>query len=447
MPASRQRSSAFAPVFEPCADQFLDYVNVLLIFVPLGLIAGALEWSATAVFTLNFFAIIPLAAILSFATEEISVRLGETLGGLLNATFGNAVELIVSTDARSVRAKYRLTQDQVSIIALQNNQIEVVKSSMLGSILSNLLLVMGMCFFLGGVTNMTDENGVPSEQRFASGTAQTACSLMTLSSASMVIPATLAMVIERGPNPDAAHESVLVLSRGTAVILLLLYVLYLYFQLRTHKNLFNPEAPEESDEHPQGEQEEASISAWSAAAVLVAVTLVISFCADYLVDSIDAIVATGKISKNFIGLILIPIVGNAAEHVTACVVAVRDKMDLVSPPPWPSKEASLLIAIQAMGVAVGSSVQIALLVTPFLVLLGWAMGKEMDFQFETFETVSFFISVLVVTYVVQDGRSNYLEGAMLFGLYVIIAVAFYATPSDALDHNMVGSVLSVFGIN
>lgn len=100
-----------------------------------------------------------------------------------------------------------------------------------------------------------------------------------------------------------------------------------------------------------------------------------------------------------------------------------------------------------MGVAVGSSVQIALLVTPFLVLLGWAMGKEMDFQFETFETVSFFISVLVVTYVVQDGRSNYLEGAMLFGLYVIIAVAFYATPSDALDHNMMGSVLSVFGIN
>lgn len=238
---------------------------------------------------------------------------------------------------------------------------------MLGSILSNLLLVLGMCFFLGGVVNMTDERGRGTEQIFASGTAQTACSLMTLSTASMVIPATLAMVIERGPNPTSAKESILVLSRGTAIILLLLYVLYLYFQLRTHKNLFNPEVSdvEDGEEEEHGEQEEASMSAWSAAAVLIGVTIVISLCADYLVDSIDAIVATGAISKNFIGLILIPIVGNAAEHVTACVVAVRNKMDL------------------AMGVAVGSSVQIALLVTPFLVLLGWAMGKEMDLQFET----------------------------------------------------------------
>lgn len=236
---------------------------------------------------------------------------------------------------------------------------------MLGSILSNLLLVLGMCFFLGGVTNMTDERGRGTEQIFASGTAQTACSLMTLSTASMVIPATLAMVIERGPNPGSAKESILVLSRGTAIILLLLYVLYLYFQLRTHKNLFNPEVPDVEDDEEEQEQEEASMSAWSAAAVLIGVTIVISLCADYLVDSIDAIVATGAISKNFIGLILIPIVGNAAEHVTACVVAVRNKMDL------------------AMGVAVGSSVQIALLVTPFLVLLGWAMGKEMDLQFET----------------------------------------------------------------
>lgn len=348
-----------------------DYVNVLLFFVPLGIIAGVLEWSPTAVFTLNFFAIIPLAAILSFATEEISVRLGETLGGLLNATFGNAVELIVS------------------IIALRNNQIEVVKSSMLGSILSNLLLVLGMCFFLGGIFNMKDNRGRGSEQVFASGTAQTACSLMTLSSASMVIPAALAMVIEKGKNPEAAHNSVLILSRGTSVILLLLYVLYLYFQLRTHKNLFNPEAPEESSEQHDDEEEdgeeEASMSAWSAAVVLVAVTVVISFCADYLVDAIDPIVATGKISKNFIGLILIPIVGNAAEHVTACVVAIKDKMDLVSGLAFGNRgmESVVLTVSQAMGVAVGSSVQIALLVTPFLVLLGWAMGKEMDLQFET----------------------------------------------------------------
>ncbi|KAL2274853.1 hypothetical protein FJTKL_02679 [Diaporthe vaccinii] len=410
-----------------------NYVNVLLFFVPLGIVAGVCEWSPTLVFTLNFLAIVPLAAILSFATEEISSKLGETLGGLLNATFGNAVELIVS------------------IIALQNNQIEVVKSSMLGSILSNLLLVMGMCFFLGGIFNMRDARGNGSEQVFASGTAQTACSLMTLSSASLVIPATLFMVLESDKDKVAAHKSVLILSRGTAVILLLLYCLYLFFQLRTHKNLFNPEEPEttgEDDAEEEEEGDEASMSAWSAAAILILTTVVISFCADYLVDAIDPIVETGAVSKNFIGLILIPIVGNAAEHVTACVVAIKNKMDLVGSnradafplcPPPSALNANTDLLMQAMGVAVGSSVQIALLVTPFLVLLGWAIDRPMDFQFETFETVSFFISVLVVTYVVQDGKSNYLEGAMLFGLYVIIALAFYATPSDALN-NMLASV-------
>lgn len=141
--------------------------------VPIGIIAGHLDWSPTAVFTLNFFAIIPLAAVLSFATEEISIKLGETLGGLLNATFGNAVELIVS------------------IIALREGQIQVVQSSMLGSILSNLLLVMGMCFLFGGLANMRDENGLPTEQSFASATAQTTCSLMALASASLILPATV----------------------------------------------------------------------------------------------------------------------------------------------------------------------------------------------------------------------------------------------------------------
>jgi Ca2+:H+ antiporter len=219
----------------------------------------------------------------------------------------------------------------VSIIALQNNQIEVVKSSMLGSILSNLLLVMGMCFFLGGISNMRDERGNGREQVFASGTAQTACSLMTLSSASLVIPATLFMVLQSDKDKNSAHKSVLILSRGTAIILLLLYCLYLFFQLRTHKNLFNPEVPENSEEEEEEEEEgdDSSMSAWSAAAILILTTVVISFCADYLVDAIDPIVETGAVSKNFIGLILIPIVGNAAEHVTACVVAIKNKMDLV----------------------------------------------------------------------------------------------------------------------
>ncbi|CAJ2504846.1 Uu.00g122400.m01.CDS01 [Anthostomella pinea] len=397
-------------------------VNILLFAVPFGIIAGNTGWDPVAVFVINFFAIIPLAAVLSFATEEISVNLGEALGGLLNATFGNAVELIVS------------------VLALRDGQFEVVKSSMIGSILSNLLLVMGMCFFIGGIVNMRDENGEGTEQSFATITAQTTASLMMLSAASMVLPGALFMIIRTSSKGDVAERdrTILALSRGTAVILLTLYVLYLWFQLRTHHNLFGSEpaadvqagpAQIESGEGENGaaeatpaatgngdeEPEEEHMSPWSAGGVLIVTTVLVAICADYLVESIDSLVERAHISRSFIGLILIPIVGNAAEHVTAVVVAIKNKMDL------------------AMGVAIGSSIQIALFVTPFLVILGWIMDRGMNLHFETFETVAFALSVLVVIYTVQDGKSNYLEGAMLMALYIMIALAFFVTPSEYFD--------------
>lgn len=247
-------------------------------------------------------------------------------------------------------------------------------------------------------------------------------------------------VLDQSGSKDK-RDSILVLSRGTAIILLVLYVLYLFFQLRTHSNLFDPEShmagvDDETTQTPDAEEEEEEeehpvMGPIAALGVLVVVTVLVAICADYLVGSIDEIVESTNISKAFIGLILIPIVGNAAEHVTAVVVAIRNKMDL------------------AMGVAIGSSIQIALGVTPFLVIVGWIMDKDMTLRFETckphtscipnsvtnylVQTVSFAVSVLVVTYTVQDGKSNYLEGAMLIGLYTIIAVAFYATPGDAMD--------------
>ncbi|KAI0173826.1 calcium/proton exchanger [Pestalotiopsis sp. NC0098] len=389
-----------------------NYVNILLVFVPIGIVAGVAEWDPVTVFVINFLAIIPLASVLSFATEEISAKLGEALGGLLNATFGNAVELIVS------------------IIALRDGQYEVVKSSMIGSILSNCLLVMGMCFVFGGIANMRDSEGNGQEQTFASITAQTTCSLLTLAAASMIIPGALSIVLKQTlPDEELRDSTILGLSRGTAVLLLLLYVLYLWFQLRTHHNLFGAEAAaanaEEStmpvSEPTQTEEEEEThMNPWAAGGVLIVTTVLVSICADYLVDSIDALVDRAGLSRNFIGLILIPIVGNAAEHVTAVVVAIKNKMDL------------------AMGVAIGSSIQISLFVTPFLVILGWMMDRPMNLHFETFETVAFALSVLVVTYTVQDGKSNYLEGAMLMALYIIIAVAFFVTPSGALDDNALG---------
>ncbi|PGG99537.1 calcium/proton exchanger [Blastomyces parvus] len=388
-----------------------NYVNILLVFVPLGMISNKVGWSPTATFVLNFLAIIPLASLLSFATEELAATMGETLGGLLNATFGNAVELIVS------------------IVALKDNEIRVVQASMLGSILSNILLVLGCCFLVGGLRH--------HEQTFNSTVASTMSSLMAVASASLIIPATLYAALAN--SKADTHGNILILSHGTAIILLVLYVMYLYFQLRSHTDLFEGGSAENANngsvvrngnggeetvaagEAEEEEEEERILNPWAAGIALLIVTIAVSICAEFLVGSIDSIVEATHISKTFIGLILIPIVGNAAEHVTAIVVAYKNKMDL------------------AIGVAIGSSLQIALFVTPFLVILGWIMGRDMTLHFHSFETVTFFLSQLVVTLLIQDGKSNYLEGGLCLGMYLIIALAFYVYPDDAQD---IGGIFS-----
>lgn len=373
---------------------YSSYVNILLVFVPLGIIAHALHWGPVAVFSLNFLGIIPLAALLSFATEEISVHVGETVGGLLNATFGNAVELIVA------------------IVALFRGEIRIVQASMLGSILSNILLVMGCCFIAGGYNRV--------QQKFNQTVAQTMASLMALSVLSLLIPAAY------NAGYPGEFEHILDLSRGASVVLLAIYGLYLFFQLHTHANYFeqqNAEAldveaaqpsytglPGEDGDVAVEEIHESTLSTGEALVLLTLVTVAVSYCADYLVDSIDDIVSETGISKTFIGLILIPIVGNAAEHVTAVVVAMKDKMDL------------------AVGVAIGWSMQIALFLTPFLVILGWIVGQPMSLLFSTFETCVLFVSVMILTYIVADGESNWLEGCMLIGTYIIISISFFYTP-------------------
>lgn len=269
---------------------------------------------------------------------------------------------------------------------------------MLGSILSNILLVLGCCFLAGGIKH--------KEQTFNSTVASTMSSLMAVSTASLIIPATLYASMGSSKPKDAKTDNILILSHGTSIILLILYALYLFFQLRTHAHLFDeesePEAGGEGGNEGNGQSEEHILSPWAAGVALVIVTIAVAICAEYLVDSIDSIVESAHISRTFIGLILLPIVGNAAEHVTAVVVATKNKMDL------------------AIGVAIGSSMQIALLVTPFLVILGWIIGQPMSLQFEIFETVVFFLAVLVTNYLISDGKSNYLEGAMLIGMYIII---------------------------
>lgn len=275
---------------------------------------------------------------------------------------------------------------------------------MLGSILSNILLVLGCCFLAGGIREQ--------ERSFNATVASTMSSLMAVASASLIIPATLYAVMSNGKTGAGETDSnILLLSHGTSIILLFLYILYLYFQLFSHHDLFKDVESQGGDD----EEEETILSPTSAGVCLILVTVMVAVCAEYLVDSIDSIVQSAHISKTFVGLILIPIVGNAAEHVTAVIVAYKGKMDL------------------AINVAIGSSMQIALFVTPFLVVLGWIIGQPMTLHFQGFETIIFFISVLIVNYLIQDGKSNYLEGAMCIGTYAIIALAFYIYPDDAGD--------------
>ncbi|GBF67264.1 vacuolar calcium ion transporter [Trichophyton mentagrophytes] len=399
------------------ATVFSSWINILLVAAPAGIIMYYLKVNSVAVFVVNFIAIVPLAAMLGYGTEEIAMRTGETVGGLLNATFGNAVELIVS------------------ILALFKNEIIIVQTSLIGSILSNLLLVMGMSFFVGGVNRM--------EQNFNVTVAQTASSLLALAVGSLIIPTAFHTWSGNG------EAGIAEISRGTSVILLVVYGAYLFFQLKSHASIFN--APSEKVEKrskskkvedgdaskgiaqigagfsasmggqnaqqipvvvPQ-EEEEPQLSIYVAVFTLCASTALVALCAEAMVSSIDAITTSGGISETFVGLILLPIVGNAAEHATAVTVAAKDKMDL------------------SIGVAVGSSMQIALLVLPLLVVIGWIAGKDdmvidaysPTLYFDGFQVTVLFVTVLLVNYLIQDGKSHWLEGVQLMTLYIIISVA------------------------
>jgi len=350
-----------------------SYLNILLVFIPLSFISHHLNWDAGLRFLFSFLAIVPLAKLLGDATEQMSVKLGSTLAGLLNATFGNAVEIIVG------------------IAALLQDELVIVQNSMLGSILSNILLVLGCSFLAGGIKF--------KESNFQVTAAQTSSSLMTLACITLVIPAAYHNV---KTNTITDHQKgLLIISRGTAILLLVVYIAYLYFQLKSHAFLFKDEE-EREPEAPKMNVAAASIS-------LLAVTVITSFCADYLVASIEETANRYSIPKPFIGLILLPIVANAAEHVTSVWMALKGQMELT------------------IGICVGSSIQIAAFVVPLLVIVGWIAGHELTLFFANFETAAFFVSVFLTNTLIQDGKSNYMEGLMLITLYLVIALAFWVS--------------------
>ncbi|KAL8716715.1 MAG: hypothetical protein Q9225_005985, partial [Loekoesia sp. 1 TL-2023] len=562
--AEKEKEKPKAPVWKRFFDTLKkiclsSWVNVLLIFVPVGIAVNFAGTNPTIIFAMNAVAIIPLAGMLAFATESVAHRLGDTLGALLNVSFGNAVELII-------------------FIALVKNEIRIVQASLLGSILANLLLILGMSFLIGGLKYQ--------EQIYNSTVTQLSACLLCLAVLSLLIPVSLNLYpsVKKSSltiivfqtafhasfsDAKRADVAVLKVSRGTAVILLLVYILYLLFQLKSHAYLYKstPQHIVDEESHPgilqrmhssgsssvtssstsgsagsrritrkkikaklgrkrqskvtretenveepgplptrnqskgKGMAEEPStvqasssssqptpsqvrpggplrlaslairpppvfrnptepilrdasaihasppnirrlqsasnprqspvvrkksdapsaaepdtpseppMSKTASVLLLLGSTALVALCAEFMVDSINDLVVNTPLSEAFVGLIILPIVGNAAEHVTAITVAAKNKMDL------------------AIGVAIGSSIQIATFITPLVVVIGWIIDKDMPLYFTLFETVTLFVTTFVVNFLVLDGRSNYLEGSLLCSSYIIIAVAAFFFPN------------------
>ncbi|KAG9015627.1 hypothetical protein FRB90_004698 [Tulasnella sp. 427] len=361
-----------------------SYFNLLLVFVPLSVVSHQLNWDAGLRFAFSFLAIVPLAKLLGESTEQLSMKLGETLGGLLNASFGNAVEIIVG------------------IAALVQGELRIVQTSMLGSILSNLLLVLGMSFMSALV--------IPAAYHSAKAANHPPFNKHENNALNILSTLNNTLSDHTPPAPgDKSKAGLLLISRFTSILLLLVYIAYLYFQLGSHAHLFTKKKEDQNGEPVEEEEEEPNMSMIAATFSLLSVTLVTSFCADYLVASIEETAEKYHIPKPFIGVILLPLVSNAAEHVTAVWMAAKGKMDLT------------------IGIAVGSSIQIAVFVIPLLVLVGWAIHQPLTLYFADFETISLFVSVLLVNLLVQDGRSNYMEGVMLVTLYLVIGAAFWVS--------------------
>ncbi|KAK4750583.1 hypothetical protein SAY87_004065 [Trapa incisa] len=363
---------------------FSNKLNFLMPFGPLAIVVHLLTDNQGLVFFFSLLGITPLAERLGYATEQLAFFTGSTVGGLLNATFGNATELIIS------------------IHALRGGMIRVVQQSLLGSILSNMLLVLGCAFFSGGIVF------IKKEQLFNKSTAVVNSGLLLMAVMGLLFPA----VLHYTHSEVHFGKSELALSRFSSCIMLIAYGAYLYYQLKTEVHQYAPLNEEVSPSVSGGENvdnndEEPEISKWEAIIWLAVMTAWISFLSDYLVDAIDGASKAWRIPIAFISVILLPIVGNAAEHASAIMFAMKDKLDI------------------SLGVAIGSSTQIAMFGIPFCVVVGWVMGRPMDLNFHLFETAVLFITVLVVAFLLQEGTSNYFKGLMLMLCYLIVAASFF----------------------
>lgn len=346
----------------------MKILKFMLLFVPISFIGKFLNFSPTIMFILAALSIIPLAGIMGEGTEEISFYTGPKIGGFLNATFGNATELIIS------------------FFALKSDLFEVVKSSIAGSIIGNILLVLGASMFIGGLKHKT--------QNFNINVVETTSSMLLFSLIGLCVPAFFTHTI----NANLLNTRYEGLSLVVAIVMFILYILSLIFSFFTHKDLYATTTEEEGHE-----------SKWSlkkSIAILIIATVIIAIESEFLVGGIEDITSKLGLSEFFVGIILIPIIGNAAEHSTAITMALKNKMDV------------------AIEIALGSSLQIILFVAPVLIFLS-LLFTPMSIIFNPFELVSLIASVIIANKVASDGQSNWLEGAQLMAVYFIIAAGFF----------------------
>jgi Ca2+:H+ antiporter len=362
------------------AQSSRNLLQLLLVFVAIAPLAQYLGWGAPVVFVCSALAIVPLAGRMGEATENLAARLGAGIGGLLNATFGNAAELILA------------------LVALQRGYYDVVKASLTGSVIGNTLLVLGLAMVAGGVRR--------ERQTFDRAAAGASSLLLLLAAIALVVPAAFHWVAEGAVahgSMSAAHETAIEhgLSLEIAIVLAIAYLLSLLFSLRTHRHLYTGTVEETRERSRTGR----------AVLTLVVATALVAWMSELLVGAVEATSQAFGLTRVFVGVIVVAVVGNAAEHSTAVMMAARDKMDL------------------ALNIAIGSSIQIALFVTPVLVFASrFAPHGPLDLIFTPFEVLAVLAATLVVNLAAADGESNWLEGAMLIAVYLVLGIAFYFLP-------------------
>ena len=378
-----------APVTERKAFFKEDFsrLNYMLVFIPISIVLQFIGGDPLMVFSTAALGIIPLAGLMGRATEEIALHTGQVTGGLLNATFGNATELIIALVA---------LREAATNPALRDTLFQIVKASITGSIIGNILLVFGLSVLAGGLKHKV--------LKFSVKQAQMASSVMTMAVIGLLIPAMWAMFPSFPQDPNVIEK----VSIAVALVMITLYILSLVFSLVTHKELLSPDL-ESMKEVPEDkkQKEKARWSKGKSLCVLIGTTIMVALMSELLVGSVEGATKTLGLNELFVGVVIIAIIGNAAEHSTAVTMALKNKMDI------------------SLTIATGSSAQIALLITPILVFASALMGTPMSLVFLPFEIVAIAVAVIVMNMVSMDGESNWFEGCELLGVYIILAVMFF----------------------